>query len=57
MSSRTIGDELNNEREKLEYAIADLLKVGEVHKGKMKNIKGICDEHDAIEPNSRDLVG
>lgn len=34
---------------KLEYAIAGLLKVGEIHKGMLKKIKGICEEDDVIE--------
>lgn len=41
-------DELKKDK-KLEYDIADLLKVGEIHKSKLKKIKGICEEDDVIE--------
>lgn len=37
-------DEVKQEKKRLEYAIANLLKVGEVNKSKIKRIKAICDE-------------
>ena len=35
---------LKDEKKKLEYAIYDLLKLGEVNKQKIKKIRAICDE-------------
>lgn len=44
------------EKKKLEIAIYELTKVGEIHKRKLKKIKGICDEDSVIELSGRDLV-
>lgn len=38
------NDEVKQEKKRLEYAIADLLKAGQVNKSKIKRIKSICDE-------------
>jgi hypothetical protein len=35
---------LKDEKRKLEYAIYDLLKLGDVNKEKIKRIRAICDE-------------
>ncbi|XBI15561.1 hypothetical protein VPH35_057954 [Triticum aestivum] len=37
-------DEVNQQKERLEFAISDLLKDGEANKSKLKRIKAICDE-------------
>lgn len=49
-------DWLKNDK-KLEYVIADLLKLGKLHKGKLKMINGICEEVDVIQLNGWELVG
>ena len=50
-------DGLKMEKNKrLEIAISKLTKVGEIHKGKLQKIKGICDEDSIIELSGRDLV-
>ena len=37
-------DKLKEEKKKVEYYIADLLKAGEVNNEKLKKISEICDE-------------
>jgi hypothetical protein len=39
-------DKLKQEKKKQEFMIADLLKEKEVTKGKLRKIKGICDDDD-----------
>ena len=39
---------LKKEKKMLEYGIADLLKLGDVNKTKLKNIKMICEDDVAV---------
>ncbi|KAE8799685.1 Glycerophosphodiester phosphodiesterase GDE1 [Hordeum vulgare] len=42
-------DDLKKGKEKLDIAISKLTTVAEIHKGKLKKIKEICDEDSVIE--------
>ncbi|KAI5008974.1 hypothetical protein ZWY2020_010022 [Hordeum vulgare] len=42
-------DGLQVEKKKLDMAIDELTRVGEIHKGKLRKIKGVCDEDSVIE--------